>query len=51
MEIGFLKKIVVCFLISYIALGCQSNDELNWNQEQGYRWAEVTPGFWDETGF
>jgi len=31
--------------------GCQANNELEWVEEDGYRWAEVQLGFWAEEGF
>jgi enediyne biosynthesis protein E4 len=35
-----------CFLVS-----CSSKHELEWQQEEGYRWAELRPGYWGSTGF
>jgi enediyne biosynthesis protein E4 len=35
-----------CFLIS-----CSSQHELEWQQEEGYRWAELKPGSRGATGF
>ncbi|MCW9706365.1 FG-GAP-like repeat-containing protein [Fodinibius salsisoli] len=31
--------------------GCTSSPELQWHQEEHYRWAEVSPGYFGETGF
>jgi hypothetical protein len=30
---------------------CSSSPELQWNEEESYRWAEVDPGWFGETGF
>jgi len=34
-----------------LLLGCATRPELDWNQEQGYRWAELEPGSWGDPGF
>ncbi|WP_246068327.1 CRTAC1 family protein [Fodinibius sediminis] len=30
---------------------CSSSDDLQWHQEEGYQWAELSPGFFGSTGF
>lgn len=45
-EITYLILLFIFFIV-----GCSTSPELNWKQEEGYRWAEVSPGFWDKTGF
>lgn len=40
------------FLLLFCLLtACSSSPELQWQQEEGYRWAEVSPGYFGETGF
>ncbi|MFH5883459.1 FG-GAP-like repeat-containing protein [Halalkalibaculum sp. DA3122] len=34
-----------------ILAGCSASPELQWNEETNYRWAEISPGFFGETGF
>ncbi|MEX1269395.1 MAG: FG-GAP-like repeat-containing protein [Balneolaceae bacterium] len=34
-----------------LLIACTSNKQPEWVQENGYRWAEVSPGFWGSTGF
>lgn len=46
------NRIVIFFIVCFGFLaGCSSQPDLSWNQEDGYRWAEVNSGFWDATGF
>lgn len=45
------KPFGVLLLTIGLLLGCSSSTELEWNQEEHYRWAEVTIGFWGDTGF
>lgn len=41
-----------CMMLCLILLtSCSSSPELQWNEEEHFRWAEVSPGFWGETGF
>lgn len=47
---GFRIIPVFILCLSFI-LGCTSQAELDWNNEEGYRWAEVSPGFFGSTGF
>lgn len=42
----FVTFILVCFFSA-----CTSSNELDWNQENGYRWTEVSPSFFGDTGF
>ncbi|MDX1641404.1 MAG: VCBS repeat-containing protein, partial [Balneolaceae bacterium] len=39
--------VCVCSVIS----GCSRSSELEWNDEDGYRWTDVDPGWFGETGF
>lgn len=45
-----LIRLVSVLLISIIT-GCSSDNSLQWHAEEGYKWAELDPGFWGETGF
>ncbi|WP_340105936.1 FG-GAP-like repeat-containing protein [Rhodohalobacter sp. 8-1] len=47
--LSFMHVIFLCFLLT----GCSSRKqvELQWNQEDGYRWAEIDTGRSDEPGF
>ncbi|MDR8392423.1 FG-GAP-like repeat-containing protein [Aliifodinibius sp. S!AR15-10] len=45
------KIIVQAFFVGVLFISCSGNNELQWHQEQGYRWAEVSPGYFGETGF
>jgi enediyne biosynthesis protein E4 len=42
--------LICIFSISFV-LGCSSQTELEWQEGDGYRWAELNPGFWGSTGF
>lgn len=33
-----------------LLVGCEGDKEPVWNEEEGYRWAVVEPGFWDDGG-
>lgn len=50
-----LKKRVFIFMTVFLGVfilaGCSSRTELKWNQDEGYRWADITPGFGGKTGF
>lgn len=47
-----IYKIIYGGLLFCLLLGgCSSNPKLQWNQEDGYRWAELSPGWRGETGF
>lgn len=47
-----IYKIIYGGLLFCLLLGgCSSNPKLQWNQEDGYRWAELSPGWSGETGF
>ena len=44
-------KTYISILLSFLLLvSCSGSSELEWNQEENYRWAELQPG-WGETGF
>lgn len=49
----FSKKNVTVIQIVLLAvlIGCSKQYKLEWQQEEGYRWAEVDPGFFGSTGF
>ncbi|MFH5832476.1 FG-GAP-like repeat-containing protein [Halalkalibaculum sp. DA384] len=38
-------------MVCGIIVGCSSDNKLQWNQEDGYRWAALSPGYFGETGF
>ncbi len=37
--------------LAVVVVGCSSQNNLEWVEEEGYRWAEVSPGFFGSTGF
>lgn len=45
------KKAITLPILCFCLFSCNPSNELEWNQEDGYRWAEVNPGFWGSTGF
>lgn len=49
----YFKYISVISLIIVLSLfiGCSSPAELKWNQEEGYKWAELSPDYFGSTGF
>ncbi|CAN5395154.1 VCBS repeat-containing protein [soil metagenome] len=46
-----VRILFTLFLCFYLFAGCQPGGELNWQKEEGYRWAELQTGYWGETGF
>jgi enediyne biosynthesis protein E4 len=51
MSVDLCKKTVVGLFFFGLLAGCNFDRELNWIDEDGYRWAEVNTGFWGSTGF
>jgi hypothetical protein len=46
------NRVVAFFIICFGFLaGCSSQPDLVWNQEDGYRWAELSTSFFGQTGF
>ena len=46
------KFTVLILLIGVVISSCkQSSTELKWHRRDGYRWAEVNPGYFGDTGF
>jgi len=47
------KKNVITTLVvlSTALISCSGQQELKWQQEEGYRWAELHPGFFGSPGF
>lgn len=45
------KIIALLTVLFTLIMGCSSSSEPEWNQENGYRWAELSPGFFGGTGF
>ncbi len=41
----------MCGLLLATLGGCSGSRKLTWHQEDGYRWAQVSPGRWGSTGF
>ena len=39
------------FFLLICLIGCDSGYELNWNEKNGYRWANVKPDFFGSAGF
>ncbi|MEX0770678.1 MAG: FG-GAP-like repeat-containing protein [Balneolaceae bacterium] len=50
-RLHFLCIISGFLFFCLIQSGCTSTTELEWNEEEHYRWAEVTPGMFGRTGF
>lgn len=51
-ELRIYMKIYRLLLISvFIMSGCSGRVELQWNEEEGYRWAEVGTGYFGTPGF
>lgn len=47
-----LKRNLTLILFSVAFLSaCTGSADLQWNEEDGYRWAEVSPGYFGSTGF
>lgn len=46
-------KILSFAIVSFglLVVGCNRSSELEWNQEEGYRWAEISTDYFGETGF
>lgn len=45
-------KIVFIFTaLWFLVVGCRTSSEIEWNQENGYSWTELNPGFFGSTGF
>ncbi|WP_372906703.1 hypothetical protein [Rhodohalobacter sp.] len=44
---------ILCILLSFgiFMQGCSRSSNLDWNNEEGYRWAEISPGYFGSTGF
>lgn len=52
-SIFFRSGLAGVYLILLFGLlsACSSSPDLQWNEEQHFRWAEVSPGYFGETGF
>lgn len=50
---GWYRKIslVALLIIVSVLISCSSNNQLEWNEENGYRWAELSTGFFGSDGF
>jgi enediyne biosynthesis protein E4 len=45
-------RFFICIVASGgFLMGCKSDNKLQWNEEDGYRWAEVNSGIWRSIGF
>jgi hypothetical protein len=42
---------ILCILVCLGTVGCSADTDLTWHDEDEYRWAEVSPGYWGSTGF
>lgn len=51
MEVHKVFAPILLFGLICCLVGCNTRNELNWYQEQGYRWAALGIGPWEETGF
>ncbi|WP_310688799.1 FG-GAP-like repeat-containing protein [Aliifodinibius sp. S!AR15-10] len=47
----YVRSILLLLVIGGLITGCSSQNELQWNQEDGHRWAELSTGFFGSTGF
>lgn len=45
------RNLAVCFLLILNLIGCDTETELQWNEADDHRWAELPNSFWDNTGF
>lgn len=45
------KFFTILIVLLTLFAGCSSSSKPEWNQENGYRWAELTQGFFGDTGF
>ncbi len=45
------QAIIIIALVLGILGGCSRENKLYWEEETGYRWAELNPGFWGDSGF
>jgi enediyne biosynthesis protein E4 len=51
-EIKSQFEILLLLILSFtIVVSCTPDSELEWNDEEGYRWAEINTGFFGGTGF
>ncbi|REL24669.1 hypothetical protein DYD21_17590 [Rhodohalobacter sp. SW132] len=41
----------VPILFCGVMFGCSRSSDLEWNDEDGYRWADISPGYFGSTGF
>lgn len=48
---SFCFSVAVLFFFSLFQFGCTFSPELEWNEEENYRWADVSPGLFGQTGF
>ncbi len=51
-----MYKSIVFYLILFLGTvwlitACTAQPELEWNEEEGYRWADISTGFFGQTGF
>ncbi|MFH5884500.1 FG-GAP-like repeat-containing protein [Halalkalibaculum sp. DA3122] len=51
MNLKSLINITLFILMASFLMSCNSDEKLKWNQEEGYRWAQLDPGFWGKVGF
>lgn len=48
------RLVVVLFVPIFFCgtmLGCTRSSDLEWNDDEGYRWADISPGYFGNTGF
>jgi len=50
-HIPLLRTFLLVAVFAVILSGCQKSAELTWQDEDGYRWAELQPGLRGNTGF
>lgn len=43
--------LVIAASLSFAMYGCTKSPTLKWNEGDGYRWADINPGFFGDTGF
>lgn len=45
------SKSIIYSLLLVVFFGCSTDPNLQWQQEEGYKWASLSPGYFGSTGF
>jgi enediyne biosynthesis protein E4 len=51
MPVNFYRTVPLLILFIWLFSGCKTDQELEWIEEDGYRWADVNTRFFGDTGF